>query len=172
VDGLGRSHLAAACDRGHVDVVRLLLARGAAVNAADGLGLTPLHRASREGQYVNMMCRVCYGGRAVSVRAAEAMVESDRVRQTGRVVVCVQDGQTLLCACWRGVGAPRLTVGGGGRVGSAACIALLASSGADANAADKEGVTPLAYAAMAGHTDCVRRLLAAGSKARTHPPVG
>ena len=52
VDTLGRNYLAVACEHGHAAIVQLLVARGAAVNMADDLGLTALHISSREGLYV------------------------------------------------------------------------------------------------------------------------
>ena len=45
-------------------------------------------------------------------------------------------------------------------------LAALLAAGADADAADDDGLTPLHLAAYAGHHDVVRALLAAGADAR------
>ena len=45
---------------------------------------------------------------------------------------------------------------------------ILASHGADVNMVDKEQCSALLFAAMGGHTDCVRVLLEAGSKVRVN----
>jgi ankyrin repeat protein len=46
----GSTSLLIASDRGHADVARLLLARGAAVNHASATGATALSRAVSEGR--------------------------------------------------------------------------------------------------------------------------
>jgi ankyrin repeat protein len=49
--GLGRTPLHWAAIKGHIEVVELLLANGAAVNAKDRHGDTPLHAAAEGGRY-------------------------------------------------------------------------------------------------------------------------
>lgn len=51
-DSFGRTPLHWAVDRGELELVVLLLERGASVTARDGAGLTPLHLASRSARVV------------------------------------------------------------------------------------------------------------------------
>jgi len=43
------------------------------------------------------------------------------------------------------------------------CIRALIKAGADVNAKDKDGFTPLMIASMYGHIDCIRELIKAGA---------
>ncbi|KAL5006401.1 hypothetical protein ScPMuIL_015207 [Solemya velum] len=56
--------------------------------------------------------------------------------------------------------------------GQAEVIEYLVSRGADVNAEDKHGITPLLAAVFEGHTDCVRILLAKGAKKNGKAPDG
>ena len=49
VDAIGNTPLHAAIVDGHVDIVKILLARGANANATNNIGVTPLYRAAAKG---------------------------------------------------------------------------------------------------------------------------
>ena len=53
----GNTPLWLACNGGHLDVVMLLVGKGADVNAADNRGVTPLMAAFRKG-HVQVRCRI------------------------------------------------------------------------------------------------------------------
>jgi ankyrin repeat protein len=108
------SPLIEACRKGHMGVVKLLIARGADVNHRNRLGLTPLHFA-------------CLG-----VGANIALKKFD----SGVII----PGSNAL---------PEL-------------VGLLVESGADVNAATRDGFTPLMAAAQEGYLSIVRALLDAG----------
>jgi len=55
---------------------------------------------------------------------------------------------------------------------SVECVQVLTAHGADVNLTDKEQCSPIFYAAMEGHRDCVRILLAAGARVRGTTPRG
>ena len=49
-DGMGWTHLYTATVFGHKEIIELLIAAGADVNADEGTGLTPLHSAANHGR--------------------------------------------------------------------------------------------------------------------------
>lgn len=127
----GTPLLCYAAMNGDVEVVRLLLTRGAEVDAPNGAGWTPLHYAAERGDTLLVKMLLDKGAYAGS--------------QTNRF------GETpLMLACG--------LFGGGGR--SDACARLLLAKGAEVNARTADYETALMFAAYEGLPAVVELLLA------------
>uniref|UniRef100_A0A6P6XRZ9 Poly [ADP-ribose] polymerase n=1 Tax=Dermatophagoides pteronyssinus TaxID=6956 RepID=A0A6P6XRZ9_DERPT len=76
-------HLAS--DRGHTDLMEVLLKHGAKINAVDSLGQTALHRASRNGQLSSVQTLLSYGADLMLVNihglTAEQMAATEQVQK-------------------------------------------------------------------------------------------
>lgn len=83
------------------------------------------------------------------------------------LTACDAHGRTLLdLACRAATGNIAIPLDPG-TPGQHAAVDLILRAGADPSAADRDGWTPLHTAGMAGHSDLVRRLLAAGASPKT-----
>lgn len=76
-------HLAS--DRGHTDLMEVLLKNGAKINATDSLGQTALHRASRNGQLSSVQTLLSYGADLMLLNmhslTAEQMAATEQVKK-------------------------------------------------------------------------------------------
>lgn len=135
---------------GHVDVLKVLLDRGAAINAADEAGRTALHYAAQEQKLETV--------RTLLDRGALANANAEGT-SPDRVV-------------WTAIGTP-LTVAA--RWGNVDICRLLMERGADVNfSPPSSGQTPLIAAARHGRTEAVKLLLDAGANlnATWSPKIG
>jgi len=142
----GWSLLHSAAQAGHVEVIRLLVARGMAVNSADAQGDTPLHVAAAALK-TDAVAALIAAGAKVDARnnlglaplhaVASAPVQSDAAIQT--------------------------------QVG---LIRQLLAAKADAAARDKDDLTPLHYAAARGRVGLIEPLVLAGAKTDTRDKLG
>jgi len=134
---------------GHVDVARLLIARGADVGREDAKGWTPLHWAVSGGpQDADEM------GAFPGMCGAPAM---DAYVALARLLI--EHGADVNAKDRQG-GTPLHRAASGGQV---SLIDVLIEKGARVNATTAVGGTPLHSAARAGRLDAVRRLLAKGA---------
>jgi ankyrin repeat protein len=148
------SPLILAAERGHVGVVRLLLARGADVNATDSFGDTALHEAVCEGHEEVVSILLSCGAdpsRKDAILGTNALGFAccfgylGVVRQLLQVPECglddrSNDGCTALWGACRG-----------GRVEVARTLLL---AGADHTIASYDGQTPRQAAEQYGHPEC------------------
>ncbi|PHH65759.1 hypothetical protein CDD81_1486 [Ophiocordyceps australis] len=169
-DQYGFTALHAAALRGHEDIARLLLARGADANLLDKDGWTPLHAAALKQRHalVHVLLDITKNGQyilgQVGARLQDhnkrALMEemADR-KSTGSTVVVglrsvdvnqaddMYDSTMLTYAAW---------------LGREKTVQLLLSHGADANMTERSGRTALHWAAWHGFWDIVVALVEKG----------
>lgn len=134
--------LAQAAGSMRVDMVKLLVARGADVNTRDHAGFTPLITATRWGE-----------GEAAILEVVETLIAG------GADVNAKKPG-----GGWGPAGDDGLTaLQQAAESGHASVVELLLRSGADVNKGFVDGRTPLYWAAKNGHGDVVASLIAHGA---------
>lgn len=165
-DQRGRSALLAATQRNEIEVARLLIREGADVNTKDFVQDSPFLNAAAEGRIeilklilaanpdlkdINRerntaLILAAHHGRVDTVKLLLATkIDRDHVNNLGWTA--------LLQAVIAGDGSPAQTE----------IVRLLIAGGANANIADRDGVTALAHAKRARYTEMVRILGEAGA---------
>jgi ankyrin repeat protein len=154
--------LMAAAEAGSAEAMKLLLDRGAAVNAQNGFGSTALMWSAGDAQKVKLLLDrgadvnlAARSGRTALIVAASANPGADAVRMLlakgAKVAVMDQRKVTPMSAATFG--------------NDTATIRLLADAGADLNTADTFiGITPLMNAAGNRNVEAVKLLLAKGAQ--------
>src|SRR3989338_6398221 len=190
----GRTALVATCyDGGGVEVVTLLLAAGADVEAQDPTGMTPLMMASYDGNVKVVDALLVAGARpeaqhpngltALNAASQNGHLEGvDRLLAAGaRVNPANEDVPGLWAACKSGQLAvvDRLLAAGANtevplrdrstslfvacQEGHLELVELLLAAGANIHAPSYKGLMPLHAACLAGHLPVVELLLSAGA---------
>jgi len=159
-----------ASDRGHAEIARVLLERGADPNAQNNNGWSPLHRAS-DGGYAEVV-RVLIGyGADVSARDAQGWTPlhwaSDR-GYVGVTRVLLEHSADPTARDEQGW-TPLHRASDQGHVELAR---VLLERGADVAAPDKYGWTPLRHTTHKGRTEVARILLAYGAGAMARDERG
>ena len=203
----GAPALLCAARGGHADCAQILLARGAAVDGTDRLGVTPLMAAAYAnepaavrlllGAAANPLLRTTHfetaldHAREVGAAACVALLDAARGDEerlldavvggdSARVRALLDGGSIALADVDALLRSPRTQhhrerctalhwACAGGHVG---VVDALCERGADADAADAAGWTPLMEAATAGEAGAVRALLAAGADPRRENRYG
>ena len=203
----GAPALLCAARGGHADCAQILLARGAAVDGADRLGVTPLMSAAYAnepaavrlllGAAANPLLRTTHfetaldHAREVGASACVALLDAARGDEerlldavvggdAARVRALLDGGSITLADVDALLRSPRTQhhrerctalhwACAGGHVG---VVDALCERGADADATDAAGWTPLMEAATAGEAGAVRALLAAGADPRRENRYG
>uniref|UniRef100_A0A8C6L2I1 Ankyrin repeat domain 44 n=1 Tax=Nothobranchius furzeri TaxID=105023 RepID=A0A8C6L2I1_NOTFU len=154
-DSLGRTCLHAAAAGGNVDCVKLLLSSGGEHNKADKCGRTPLHYAAASRHYQCLETLVACGtdinatdqwGRSALHYAAAS--DLDRSVPPHLASPAWRSCQSEFCLHCR-------------------CLEFLLQSGATASLKDKQGYSPVHYAAAFGHRHCLE-LVSSLTHTHTH----
>jgi hypothetical protein len=147
---------------GHTAVVRELLEAGAAVDAADAGGWTPLLAASMSG-HTSTVQLLLDAGAAVDMREDAGLTPLHGAAFWGEVEVV----KALLAAGAdvdaRDVPHERTSLFLAAGNGQCSCVEALQAAGADLRATGDRGHTPLHDAASTGQADSLQLLLAAGA---------
>lgn len=165
----GQTALHYAAYNGNVAAIEALVTKGAAdIEATRCCGWTPLYTAVLAGEYNAVVALISLG--------ADIEAIDDKSGETPLFVAANNDIDTVAVLVSHGasVNAVTSTAGGGTTplhsaalqavvTGSVEIIAILAAVGADLEAADHEGNTPLHVAAANGHTEAIELLLSLGA---------
>lgn len=156
---------------GDLSKVRLLLARGAQVNAASEDGRTPLMIAARhEGAapVVRLLLEKGADVNAKDIQGATALVQAATAGDVETLRVLIARGADVNAKATSG--ATALMSAAGFRC--LACVEFLIAQGADVKTATKRGFTALAIAAPYGQVEIVRTLLEKGADVNSRDDRG
>ncbi|WP_080745393.1 ankyrin repeat domain-containing protein [Cupriavidus necator] len=162
IDERGRSALLAAVQNRHLEVARMLLLAGADVNCKDADANSPFLLAAATGQPEMVQLALAHGadlastdryhGTALIAASQHGHVEVVKLLlKAGVAIDHVNDlGWTALLEA---------VVLGDGSARYEETVQLLLDAGADANLADREGVTPTRHARERGYKTMVKMLM-------------
>ena len=153
--------LLAAAEAGHADVVDVLLANAADVDAANAAGVSALMRASGRG-HCDVVRLLLSKGAAVDARSAEgntALMGAALQGRCGIAEMLLSKGADLQRGNRRGLNALSVAVA----AGHSDVAALLLARGADPEKGRFEGTSALMCAAALGRCDAAALLLAHGA---------
>ncbi|RYP68260.1 hypothetical protein DL771_006762 [Monosporascus sp. 5C6A] len=153
----GRMALGTSCERGNVEVVKLLLENGADLTITKKDGWTPLHAASVNG-HVEVVKLLLEKGADVTTADNNGNTPLLAASATGRVEVVkllLENGADATIASNNGW-TPLNSASDNGHV---EVVKLLLENGADVSIADSDGWTPLGLASGSGHVEVVKLLL-------------
>ncbi len=151
-----------AAGKGQLDVVKLLLDRGADVNARDSRGYTPLLSASEMG-HLDIVKQLLEGGADVNARDSHGYTPLLLASQMGYLDVVkhlLEKGADVNAKRHKGFTALMVA----SRVGYLDFVKLLLDKGADLNARDSNGLTALGWALKEKHDETAAFLKAYGAK--------
>ena len=140
-----------------VDLVRMLVERGADVSAQDVVGLTPLHWASSRGS-VDVARILVEGGADVSAQDTVGWTPLHRASSNGHVDVAriLVEGGADVSAQARDGWTPLHRASSEGHVD---VVRILVEGGADVSAQDMDMWSPLHQASFKGHLNVARMLM-------------
>ncbi|KAK8016092.1 NB-ARC and ankyrin domain protein [Apiospora rasikravindrae] len=160
-DKMGLPPLLYAADKGHVDIAKLLIERGADVDAAGSSGWTPLTLALDRG-HIDMARLLIERGADVNTTGSSGRTPLTRALDGGHADVArllIERGADVNSAGSFG----RTPLTRASDRGHIDVTRLLIERGADVNAADSSGWTPLIWASNGGHIDVARLLIERGA---------
>lgn len=158
-DANAAGSLQTACQGGHVEIVRILLAAGAHVNTAwDQISSTPLQEACREG-HVEIVRILLAAGAHVNAKF-HAATPLHEACQGGHVEIA-----RMLLAAGANIKSINFALKRACRRGHANIARMLIDAGAEINA----NPTALQAACAGGHIDIIRMLITAGADVKASP---
>jgi len=154
-DKNGFTPLHRAAEEGHKEIAELLIANGADVNAKDEFGWTPLHYATANGHKEVTELLIAKG--------ADLNVKEEN----GTTPLDQAEGETAdLLRKHGGKSGAEDSIYVAARVGNIEAVKQHLAAGADVNAKNRGGVTPLLMAADKGHKEIAELLISKGADVR------
>ena len=144
--------LAAAAEKGHLELVRALIEAGAEVNPKPGMAGLPLQSAAEEG-HAEIVELLLANGAEVTLHVAAILGDVERIVELLDGGADVNEGDVIDAT-------PLLLAAGHDQ---AQVVELLMGRGGDPSLADGIDRTPLAHAMLYGQVDAVEALLANGA---------
>ncbi|PNP80118.1 hypothetical protein FNYG_06542 [Fusarium nygamai] len=167
---IGEANLIRILKKGHIEMAKILLEKGANARAADNAGWTPLHMASENG-HVEITKLLLENG--ANARAADnaGWTPLHRASHNGHIELArllLEKGADAMAADNFG----RIPLHMASKNGHVEIVKLLLGKGADARAGSKGRWTPLHMASENGHVEITKLLLERGANARAADNAG
>jgi len=159
--GAANNALNAACQEGHLGVVKILLQKKANVNITGGTFANPLQAASAGGFYQIVEVLIGAGANVdrVGGHYRTSLIAASYGGHEKVVEVLLANGAEIESTDTSG----RTPLSQAASEGRTNVVRLLLKNGADVNHEDNDGWGPLDEASPGGHYDCVVALLEAGA---------
>jgi len=160
----GHTPLYAAIDQDHLEVVELLVAKGADVKITDKYGYTPLHVAASHGQKEIVALLLFAGASVNDQKNQDGVTPLHMAALWGREETAgflIEQGANVNAKSKSGQTSLHLAVSWN----RTEMVQLLITKGADVNAKDAKGKTALSIAEAKGNKELVDLLFANGAKA-------
>ncbi|KAJ6439237.1 ankyrin repeat domain-containing protein 52 [Purpureocillium lavendulum] len=167
---LGRSAVLVACANGYIDIVHVLLDKGADITVTNKYGCTPVDAASENG-HAEVVRLLLEKGADIATADNEGWTPVNAASNNGHaevVKLLLEKGADITIASNEGW----TPVNSASNNGHAEVVKLLLEKGADIATANKYGCTPVNAASTNGHAEVVKLLLEKGANIATANKYG